>query len=794
MSLSDLTPDMWMTLAVLLAAIVLFISEKIPVDLVALLVLVSVVLLGLVGVEDALRGFGNPAVITIAAVFVLSGALQRTGIANMVGQQVLRFARGGEARLTSVIMMAVGAMSGFMNDIGVAALMLPVVMDIARRTNRSPSKLLIPLSFAALMGGKMTLIGTAANILLSGALIAYGYEGFSLFDFFPVGFAALLAGIAYMLLVGRHLLPERAIAVGEGTDETDLRAHYGVRDRLHLVHLPVDSPMDGVSLRRSRLGSALDLNVIAIIRGGRMLAAPGPETELRGDDRLLVEGNLERFTALVGQRHLAIANDLEEDCEDGLVDDEIGLAEAVVAPGGRLDGHSLLDARFRQRYGAIVVAVRHQGRAIVTKLEHVGLEEGDVILLQGRKADFADLVERQAFASVEPLSAGEAAERYGLREVLLPLRITEGSILEGTTLAESRMGDAYALSVLCVLREGRKHLLPPPDMSLRVGDVMLVKATRSDLEIARGLAGLEFDEGSVPRLRDMEQRGVGLMEAMLSPHSALDGKTPREIRFRDRFGVSLMAVSRADRVIGENRRDVSLRFGDALLLFGPYDRLRDLAQSPDFLALTESVQKTPRLEKAWPAGLILLGVMGVVIAGWQPIAIAALAGSALMILAGCLNMREAYDAIEWPAIVLVAGMLPLGVAMEQSGLAELVAQQVLDIFSGMGTLALMSGLFLITVVAAQVMPTAVVAVLMAPITINAAQELGASPHALLMLVAMAVSSSFMTPVGHAVNVLVMGPGNYRFTDYARVGLPLTIVIYVTVMLVLPLFWPIFPTP
>lgn len=792
MALSDLTPEMWMTLAVLVAAVLLFITERLPVDVVALLVLVSLVLLGLVGVEEALRGFGNPAVVTIGAVFVLSGALQRTGIANMVGQQVLRFARGGEAKLTGVIMMAVGTMSGFMNDIGVAALMLPVVMDIARRTRRSPSKLLIPLSFAALMGGKMTLIGTAANILLSAALVAYGYEAFSLFDFFPVGLAALVAGVAYMLLVGRHLLPSRAIAVGEEAGETDLRAHYGVRDRLHLVHLPADSPLDGVSLGRSRLGSALDLNVIAIIRGGRMLAAPGPATELRGADRLLVEGDLARFSALVGQRHLEVATDLEEDRERGLVNEEIGLAEARVAPGGRLDGQSLLESRFRQRYGAIAVAILHRGEPVLTKLEHVVLGAGDVILLQGRRADFADLAARPSFESVEAVEPSVAAERYGLTDVLLPLRVSEGSLLRGTTLQESRLGDAYGLGVLCVLRAGRKHLLPEPDMALRDGDVLLVKASRADLEIARGLVGLEADEGEVPRLRDMEQRGVGLMEAVLSPHSSLDGMTPREIRFRDRFGVSLMAVSRADRVIGEDRRDVELRFGDALLLFGPYDKLRDLAQSPDFLALTESVQETPRLEKAWPAGLILLGVLGVVISGWQPIAIAALAGAALMIIAGCLSSREAYESIEWNAIVLVAGMLPLGLAMEQTGLAALVAESVLDLLAGRGTFALMTGLFLITMIAAQVMPTAVVAVLMAPITINAAQELGASPHALLMLVAMAVSSSFMTPVGHAVNVLVMGPGNYRFTDYAKVGLPLTIVIYVTVMLVLPLFWPIYP--
>ncbi len=781
--------DMLLVGAVLLGAVTLFITEKLPVDVVALLVLVSLVVLGLVDPNEAVVGFGNPAVVTILAVFIVSGGLAATGIANLVGRFLLRMAGDGELRLLVLIMVGAGILSGFMNDIGVAALMLPVVMDIARRTGRPPSKLLIPLSFAALMGGKMTLIGTAANLLLSEALVVEGLEPFTLFDFFPVGLVALTAGVAFMALVGRHLLPARTSGSGGGV-EVDLADRYGLSDRLHIVTVPERTLLEGTPLARSRLGSALDLNVVAILRDGRLMAAPKPDTQLRGGDRLLVEGELDRFQLYVSAHHLMPGRALltvEDLAAHGVV-----TASAEIAAGGALEGRTLLDVRFRQRYdGVIVLAVRRGEEVLRTKLEHVSLRAGDLLLVEGTDTAVHALEGRAAFGAITPVAPSQLSADWHLDGRLIPLTVNEGSALVGRTLEESRLGDAFSMGVMGLVRDGETHVLLSPDEVLREGDTLLVKTRPEDLAVGRGLSHLRVETGAViPELEAMEDTGAGLMEVVLSPYSRMDGKTPREIRFRDRFGVSLLAVSRGGEVLDTNRRDLSIRFGDALLLFGPQRKLGALAEEPDFLALTESAQAQLREEKAPLAAGILAAMLTVVILGLLPISIAALSAAVAMIITGCLKPSEVYRTVEWPAIVLVAGMLPLGLAMRDTGLAEVAARAVIGAVGDLGPWVIMTAIFWLTVAAAQVIPTAVVAVLMAPIVIDAANQVGMSPHALLMLMAMAVSSSFMTPVGHAVNVLVMGPGGYTFTDYTKVGLPLTIVIFVAVMLAMPVFWPL----
>jgi len=237
---------------------------------------------------------------------------------------------------------------------------------------------------------------------------------------------------------------------------------------------------------------------------------------------------------------------------------------------------------------------------------------------------------------------------------------------------------------------------------------------------------------------------------------------------------------------------MALRFGDALLLYGLREKLKVLGSEPDFLVLTESVQEVPRLSKAPLAALVMGSVLLPVVLGWLPISIAAVVGATLMVLTGCLTMEEAYRFIEWQAVFLIAGMLPLGIAMQKSGAAHFLAEGMISTIGELGPLAVIASLFILTALAAQIIPTAAVAVLMSPIALNTALDLGLSPYALMMTVALSASASFMSPVAHPANVLIMGPGGYRFTDYTKVGLPLTLVALMVVMLVLPLVWPLFP--
>ena len=298
------------------------------------------------------------------------------------------------------------------------------------------------------------------------------------------------------------------------------------------------------------------------------------------------------------------------------------------------------------------------------------------------------------------------------------------------------------------------------------------------------MQSLEVDPEAQVALPDLESDEIGMIEAVLSPYTTLAGKSLRQLHFREKYGLNVLAILREGQAYHSDLRDMALRFGDALLLYGRRERMEVLAGEPDFLLLSEAVQETPRLNKAPMALLIMGGVLLSVIVGWLPIYIAAVIGAAITVLFGCLTMDEAYRFIEWKAVFLIAGMLPLGIAMQQTGAAEFLAEGVVSLVGGFGPRAVVAALFVMAALSAQVMPTAAVAVLLAPIAMNTAADLGISPYALMMTVAMSASASFLSPVAHPANVLTMSPGGYRFTDYIKVGLPLTLVVLVVVLLVL----------
>lgn len=778
-----MTTDVFLTLAILAIAVVLFVSERLRVDLVALLVLATLAFSGLLTPAEAVSGFSNEAVVTIWAVFILSAGLSRTGVANIVGKQVLRLAGTGEVQLMVVIMLTTGIMSAFMNNIGVAALLLPVVMDIARRTRRAPGRLLMPLSFGALLGGLTTLIGTSPNILASTALQEAGLEPFALFDFAPVGGIIFLAGVAFMAVVGRHLLPE-STAADDGTAGGEHPGEpYALEERLYVLNLPTRSSLAGRTLVGSRVGTALGLNVVGIIRNGRTRLAPGPEMVLQGGDRLLVTGHPERLATLQATQFI-IKEDEELRIED-LADGDVRLGEVSLSAHSPLVNRTLHQIDFRRRYGANVLAIWHNGTPRRTDLQDIPLKPGAVMLVQGTVSQFEALRESADFL----VSSAEIPGIYRLEERLLTLYVPQGSHLAGQSLQESRLGDAFDLLVLGLVREGETHLMPSPDLELAAGDVLLVQGKAEDLAVLRALQELEVE--AAPReVEQLESAGVGMVEAVLSPHASLAGKTLRDLYFREKYDLSVLAIWRAGRAYRSGLRDIELHFGDALLLYGQRDKLKILARDPAFIVLDEALQEPVREEKAPIAALIMGAVIFSVLIGFLPISVAAVSGAALMVLSGCLQMEEAYRNIQWNAVFLIAGMLPLGIAMEQSGAAQTIAEGMVNSLGALGPMALLAGLFVFTNLASQMIPNLVVVVLMAPIALTAAADLNLSPHALMMSIAVASAASFLSPVGHPVNVLVMGPGGYRVSDYLRVGLPLTLVVVLISLLVLPIVWPL----
>jgi di/tricarboxylate transporter len=791
-----MTPEIAVVLGTIVVAIVLFITERLPMELVALLVLVGLAVSGLLTPAEALSWFSNPAVVTVWAVFILSGGMARTGVAGLLGRQVLRLSghragssdTGGEVRLLVVIMLTAGIMSAFMNNVGVAALLLPVVMDIARRTGRPPSRLLMPLAFGSLLGGLNTLIGTPPNILISDALRDYGLRSFQLFDYTPVGLPITLAGVAFMVLVGRHLLPSRDPVKEElpNSNARNLREFYGLQERLFLLRLPADSPLAGRTLAQSRLGAILGLNVVAILRNRRTQLAPKPDTLLHAGDRLLVQGRLEPLADLARDHLLLEEGALEV---DRLVSSEMGIAEIRLSPECTLVGQTLLQSGFRRRFGVNVLALRRGETIRRVDVRDLPLQAGDTLLVQGPRAALESLHSQPGFEFVRPASDADVAAVYHLHERLVALHVPADSTLVGRTLADGRLGAAFGLTVLGIQRGGTTRLMPGPDEEVQAHDTLLVEGRPGDLSALRGLESLEVEQQPPTELGRLESAEVGLAEVVLSPYTTLVGKTLREIHFREKYGLSVLAIWREGRPYRSDLGAMALRLGDALLLYGSYERLKVLGSEPDFLVLTEGAQAPPRLERApWAVG-IMAAVLLPVILGWVPISIAAVAGAVLMVLTGCLTMEEAYRHIEWQAVFLIAGMLPLAVAMEQTGTAQFLAEGLVALLGGLGPYAIVVGLFLLGTAATQVMPSAAVAVLLAPMAFNTAADLGVSPFPLLMTVAMAASASFLSPVAHPANLFIMGPGGYRFVDYIRVGLPLTLVVLAVLLLALPVFWP-----
>ncbi len=594
-----MTLDIALTLLIILAALILFATEKLRVDVVALLVLISVGVLGLIPPDQLFSGFSNSAVITVWAVYMVSGGLFKTGVADTMGRAILRVAGDGEGRLIGTIMLTVGVISAFMNNVGAVAMLMPGVIGISRHTKVPVSKMLIPLAFASLMGGMMTLIGTPANILAAGILTEAGLPSFGFFEYTPMGAVVLVTGIVYMILIGRHLIPVREGARGK------------------------------------------------------------------------------------------------EDID-------------------RLRGY-------------------------VTEVH-----------------------------------------------------VTDASPLNGKTLLESRLGEEYDFNVLGMQRENGDQPALHRDTLIRAGDLLAVESSAANLMAARKSLGLTINVNQELDVDFLEPRDIEVFEAAVAPNSHLVGLSMEEAHFRDRFGFSVLAVSRQGEVITQHLRDMLLQGGDMLLLQGSKYRIDELQEGRDLMVLVPMEHEQYRLNKAPIAVGALLLAIGMTIFAGMDIALAMVIAAMIMILSGALTIEEAYESVDWRTVFLVAGMLPLGMAMAQTGTAEFLSNIVLGIFGPFGPRAALLGIYLLAALITQPMSNAAAIVLVMPIALDTAFGLGANYKTFTMAVVIGAATSFLTPVGHKANVLIFGPGGYKFTDYARVGALLTIILIIISMIFLPIFWPLFP--
>ncbi len=773
-----MTLEIAFLLVVLAAMVVLFLTEKLPVDLTAFLGLVVLVFAGYVPANEAFDGFASSAVITMLAIFILSASLLNTGVADLVAKRIHRWVGSREVPLLVTVMIVAGVLSAFMNNIAATAVLMPAVASLGRHAGLSPSRLFMPLAFGAILGGTTTLVGTPPNILAGAMLEERGLEPFQLFDFTPIGVALLGIGVLFMVTVGRRLLPDRDPE--SGAAGPDLAQLYQLQDQLISIKIPKTSRLDGATIGSLQLGRALGVQIVAIVRAGRQQLAPNAETRLQGDDELLVQGRLEDLREMLRVQGVEVDDPLSRELRQrpaGVTGIAVRLRRT-----SRFLGRSLREVNFREHFGPKVIGIEREGQVLREHLAHELLRADDRLLCIGLE----DEIERLASHSeIEVIEKGvEALDRL-VEEGLFVLELPAGSPLVGSTIAVTRMGELMGLTVVGIVREEQVDLRVTPDEVLQAHDRLLVSGERSRITGLMALGDVMLQEASATRL---DSSSVAVAEATIAPRSTAAGKTLAEIGFRDRYGLQVLSVWREGKAIHDRLQYLALRVGDALLLQGPRDRLARFAGDADFVVLSdvgEPARKTSRAPVA-VGGLALM--VALVVFGF-PIQVSAFASATLVVLFGALSMEEAYRAIEWRAIFLVAAVLPVGGAMEQSGAASLMASTVMDVAGPLGPHAVLAALILLSSILSQGLDGAPAVVLLTPVVLESSAALGLSPYPFMLGVAVAASAAFMTPFSHKANLLVMGLGGYRSTDYLRVGTPLTIVLLVVMVVMVPWIFP-----
>jgi di/tricarboxylate transporter len=779
--------DIILILLILLGAVVLFATEWLRMDVVALIVLCLLAIFSLVTPEQAISGFSHPAVVTIWAMFILSDGLTRAGLADVLGQKVLKVAGHSEMALVVAFMLLAGLISAFMNNIGVAALLLPVVVGVARQSGVSASRLLMPMAFGCLLGGALTLIGTPPNLLVSAALQDAGFDGFSFFDFTPIAVPVLLVATAFVALIGRHWLPNRDL-VAETGDSRDLRELYSLQERIFAIQVPADSLLVNKSLGETGLTSAAGLMIIALSRLGQTQALPSSATRLQAGDILLAQGVLDRFRGLRYWSELTIEREAPV-LHDRLLE-QAGLYELRVGEKSTLIGKRINPADFYDNNKCWLLAIRQGDKTKRTHLSDYVLAAGDELLVQADEKTVNALLPRYDLGNKRGLDKEQVNKRYQLDERLLVFRVPQEAALIGRSVSETRLSHAFDLRLLAMFRDGEFIRPLPPEQEIQGLDLLLVQGRYEDFEMLRGLQQFKILDDATPYMKVFEQGKLGMVEAIMHPHKWIDNKSVSDLKLSEAWQVEVAALWRGGRPYRSGLKDMLLQRGDALLLVAPIKQLSDLNKNRDLIILNPVSSAEVDRTRAPIALLSMLLVVLISLSGVLPVYLAAMIGATLMVLGRCLSMEQAYKAIHWRSIVLLAGMMPLGAALQGSGAADYLSGLLLQLTGDYNPWFSIAALYFICVLATLLIPVVVLVVLMAPIGIALSLALDVQPYPAMMAIALAASASVASPIAHPTNVLVMGPGAYRFVDFLKLGLPLTLLVFAVGAVLMPLVWPL----
>jgi di/tricarboxylate transporter len=763
---------------VLFGMVCLFITEWVSIDIAALLGLAILTFCGLIPYDNALSGFSSPAVLTMTFTFILAGALQTTGVGEVMGGYVFRFAGRSEVRNLIATMLMVCFFSAFMNNIVATALLMPAVSSIAFRSTVPQARLLMPLAFGASLGGMLTLIGTPPNMIAADLLRQRGLTPFHFTDFTLLGFAMVVLGIGFMAILGRRALPHRDVGRA-ALRSSDLFSLYRLHERLFSIVVPKGSKLHGRTLAESKLGSTLGVQVLAIDRFGKRKIFPSPSDLIFEGDTLLCGGKIHDLEEIHRFRGIQF-----EPIKSGEVEgDSKEVTGAIALLGRSFVGKTLRDLQFRSEFGVAVVGIERTGNLISSNLGYRRFEEGDQLLILGSSSATDRFLEHENVSLIKrdiPLSEF-------LQHGFFIVKVPEDCGLIGLSVAATRLGELAGITVAGVIRDGRVDLAVNNGEALKAGDRLLAAGNPERVTLLNDFS--QFVLSTEAGESELESPEIGVVEVVLSPRSDLIGKTLEQIRFRESYDFQVLAIWRDRRPHRSRLGNRILRYGDALLLQGPRSKISLLKADQDFVVLSNVPSVPERLGKAPYAlfGLVLMVMLAAL--GIAPAPIAALAAAAVVVLSGAITMEEAYRQIEWKTIFLVAALMPVGFAFEKTGLAAYVASWVTNSVDGLGPHFIIAGLAILSSLLSQLLDSSPAVVLAGPIALRVASETHISPYPLMMAVALAASIAFITPFSAKANLLVMGAGGYRSKDYFWPGLGLTIIGLVVIVFMVPMIFP-----
>ena len=791
--LTTVSPDLLGLAALVIVMVVLFVTERLPVDVTAMGVLLVLMLAGYVSPIEAFSGFSSPVVVVMVSTLFVAAALRITGVSDAIARWIHGYAGKNERVAIAIIMVIAAFLSGFMNNISAAALLMPAVAVLSHETEIPPSRLYLPLAFGVTLGGMLTLIGTPPNIVAAELVRHAGMAPISFFYFTPYGLSALLAGVVFMVVFGPKLLPVRKTQ--RLTKRiTDLRSLYHLQDRLFSVRIPEASRVDGKTLSDLRFGSLVSGVVVTIIRGGRKLLSPKATETLHARDILLVRGNPDRFA------EVAALNGVEAGPVPERVVEKLAQTVQVVSVTIRdvhADTRMISLREILRTTGIVPFAVErasfdhaweaHPPSWFLDSLVH----KGDV-LLGGIVAKFS---EESPKIDIDLIEVQKSAEAIGkaLHVVTITRDGWSGAPLhrfahETKVSILGRIGadDSVEWLDVSVIHPGGElgGALLSSDHVLRDGEVYLVSGSLEEgrrKELISSLV-LEAEAASV----ELESPDVGIVELVLTPRSEFIGKTLADLHFREKYDAQVLALWRDGKAQMSLSSALPLMYGDALLVQGARKSLIVLAKEPDFVVLSEHRKTPPLSSKSFFSIIALFMLMFTPLLTGMPVHQAAFLSACLVIFCGAVTMEQVYREIDWRVVFLLALLIPLGTAVERAAAGEVIVEALGSIATTTPPLLLAAIFLFAGSLLSQVIDSSVSVIFLGPIALVLGRHAGADPYGLLMAVTLGSSLAFVLPTSCRSNMLVSGAGGYRVSDFVRVGVPFTIAIAVALLLMLQL--------